>query len=165
MQHKIVVSTCSKCDQRHISKLDGVICPHICQRNWLRLTGTIEKEFYTEYLQKYLSINERKRVEKYIADEDYIECYVYEIDNPCNKGTLYWADLWFLDIGLENGKYYPIYVPSYNTSSPYGMYRSGVLCELNNGDECDVEKYILSLVPDFICEKSIKTILNLSSRN
>lgn len=96
--------------------------------------GTMTHDFWKEYIKPKMSKESLKTVTKmwsvlHIKDKS-LDYYVISL--PINK--LYYQELWFLDIGIEN--YYVVLVDNINTSSPYALSR----CDMDSENDCEFDE-------------------------
>ena len=69
--------------------------------------GSMDKDFFTEYIRSYIQKNLQHRCDKILDDYKYIE--YYSIGLKSNRVASY-SELWFLDINLSDNNFLPVYM-------------------------------------------------------
>lgn len=111
-------------------------------------TGTLNKDFYEDYLKSNAHSYANKLVSK-IWSEDPDIFIDYMVVGLAGRKQYLYGELWLLDILDETDKYFPVLVQDINTSSVYSLSR----CEMDSNDEEPFEfniEQILELVTDKI---------------
>jgi hypothetical protein len=96
--------------------------------------GLMDKLFFDNYISVRISSGCKKKCDKILEDNDFIEYYSIGIKSDridYNSIELYYNELWFLDINLNDNKYLPVFIENINTSSYYSLSR----CSMDNDDD------------------------------
>ena len=121
-------------------------------------SGLIGKSFYENYIKDDVLNVTKAKFEELLKDEDdYVEYYRINIDNPDDRSYEF-SCLWFFDINLENG-YMPFFKSGINTSSYLAM----EMCGMDRDEEED-NKLTLNELLEYApnrSEKSKETIKKL----
>ena len=106
--------------------------------------GVMDKTFFNNYIRDHISSGCKKKCDKILEDNDFIE--YYSIGLKSDRIACY-SELWFLDINLNNNKYLPVFIEDINTSSYYSLSRCSL--DYDNDDEDDYKTIddILELCP------------------
>jgi|LakMenE18May11ns_1017448.scaffolds.fasta_scaffold9896821_3 hypothetical protein len=124
-------------------------------------TGLIGRSFYDDYIKDDVSKKTQDKFEALLENEDdFIEYYRVSISNPDDRDWEF-SSLWFFDINLEAGAYYPLYKAGINTSSSLAL----VMCGIDRDDDEDEDNtFTLEELMEFAPngnEKSKQTIKRL----
>ena len=96
-------------------------------------SGTMNKDFYDNYIKSKSSVQDKKVFKQAFQDEDATVDYYRVLINDPNDRTCMFSCMWLFDI-LDDG-YLPIYTPHINTSSPFAMCMCN--CDYDNDDDND----------------------------
>jgi len=90
--------------------------------------GGMDKEFYENYIREHMSEKGQRLMDEFYAEypEEFIDYLVCGWNNPRDRESLEFSELWLLDCETEMGYYYPVIVGHINTSSYYAMCRCGM---------------------------------------